>query len=448
MTANATSDRRAAGWIGYDWFKLIVAIILILLLLWLSWGANPAAPALTAPALTAPAAGAQLPAGMVTFAGTGTPGSQVQVVVDGTPVGTATVGADGSWSLDADVSNPGQHAVTVTALGANGQPAAGVGPAEANFTVAEAAAAQPLVDAPRMTEPAQGAQLPAGTVTFAGTGTPGSQVQVAVDGAPVGVATVGADGSWSLDADITNPGQRSVVILPVGANGQPIPGVMPGVSSFTVAEAAAGGTGSGTTAGSGATNGNTAGTGSTSGSGTNSGTSGGGVALPQVLPAILSLNPGDAIQAGKQAIGGRGTPGKQVEVLNGDQVLGTATVGADGTWSFEWDATPGAYDLSVREEGINGNGPVVAITVSDAAAAGGVGTGTSAGTAGGSGAAGGTGAATGGSTGGTAGGTAGGTSANAPSTLPNTSGEKHHVFLLLLAMLLFMGSGIVRVARR
>lgn len=617
MSANATQPRRALGWIGYDWFKLIVAIILLLLLLWLSFGARPVAPTLAAPTLASPAQAAELPAGMVTFAGTGTPGSQVQVAVDGAPVGTAAVGPDGrwtleslvtaigeravavtaldaagqpaagvaplasrftvaeapatlavidtptlgspaqaaelpagtvtfagtgtpgtqvhvmvdgasagtatvdpdgTWSLDADVMAAGEHTVTLTALDGGGRPAPGASPVEGRFTVAEAAAALPAIDSPRMSAPAMGAQVPAGTVTFAGTGTPGSQVQVAVDGAVVGTATVGADGSWSLDANVTTAGQRSVVIRALDASGQPVPGAMPGAASFTVAEAAAtGGAASGGTSGTGGAAsaapaitslasgasvaagtlpivgtgapgstvevldgdkvlgtatvgtdgtwtfdypaaagdhifgaraaGDTGAPASTvavtvtaaaAGSGTGSGTSGGaagsgtGGSSVSAPPAILSLRNGATVAAGKVTISGTGAPGRTIEIVSGGQVLGTATVGADGAWTFDYDAAPGSYALDVREAGGSLTGTVVAITVVSPPAAG-------AGTASGTGTA-------AGSTGSGAG-AAAGTGAAGPAQLPNTGGEEPYVLAVALGVALVTAGAGLRLAR-
>ena len=41
-------NARTLGWIGYDWFKLLVTIILILLLIWFSYAAS-GAPATSVP---------------------------------------------------------------------------------------------------------------------------------------------------------------------------------------------------------------------------------------------------------------------------------------------------------------------------------------------------------------------------------------------------------------
>ena len=35
-------NTRTLGWIGYDWFKLVVTIILILLLIWFAYAASGA----------------------------------------------------------------------------------------------------------------------------------------------------------------------------------------------------------------------------------------------------------------------------------------------------------------------------------------------------------------------------------------------------------------------
>ena len=120
-------------WIGYDWFKLIVAIILVLLLLsFLLTGAGtptanvtpaataapavapaaPVAPATTVapavapaaqiavPILTSPASGTSAAPGAITFSGTADPNAGIQVLIDGQPIGKTTADASGTWSLD------------------------------------------------------------------------------------------------------------------------------------------------------------------------------------------------------------------------------------------------------------------------------------------------------------------------------------------------------------
>ena len=51
-------------------------------------------------------------------------------------------------------------------------------------------------------------------------------------------------------------------------------------------------------------------------------------------PAISFPAEGAQIPSGPFTITGTGTPGSQIEVLDSDKVIGSATVGADGTWSL------------------------------------------------------------------------------------------------------------------
>jgi hypothetical protein len=223
-------------WIGYDWFKLIVAIILVLLLLifWLTGGGTPAvqvapavAPAATAApagqvatvATAAPVATVAAPAapaapvapiaaptlntpsstltpGAITFSGTGLPNAQIEILLDGQSVGKASVSADGTWSLPATLL-VGEHTINVRALDSAG---ATVAEAEqVRVTVAAGPAAPPVAGAaPAISFPAEGAQLPSGPFTISGTGAPGSQIEVLDSDKVIGTATVGTNGTWSL----------------------------------------------------------------------------------------------------------------------------------------------------------------------------------------------------------------------------------------------------------
>jgi hypothetical protein len=272
----------ARGWIGYDWFKLAVAVVLALLLLVLRLNqagmpgtiaptvpdtaaplavpaasqagavavpavpqataatvpaaleaAVPAAPAapeaapsarIGAPTLTLPAT--QLEAGQVSLSGTGTAGSQVEVLVDGALVGTATVGDDGTWTLPAELAG-GAHEIVVRALDAAGQVAATADPARLEVAAAPVAVppiAAPAVVAPTIDFPADGAQIAAAPFTLSGTGAPGSAIEILDGDTVIGTATVGPDGTWSFPVT-PGAGSASYGVRPVGATsvaGQPV----------------------------------------------------------------------------------------------------------------------------------------------------------------------------------------------------------------------------------
>jgi hypothetical protein len=320
----------ARRWIGYDWLKLIVAIILALLLLWLSL-TSPTAPAATAPTpqvateavaqvatppqLEAPAAGSAIPLGNITLRGKADPNARVSVLVNGASVGTATAGPDGAWSLEAALDKPGDQTVVVQMVDDAGKVLAAADPvtisvaaqavaptALATMTPTLAPTAAPTlaptaaptsaaITAPAITAPADGAQVPPGPIMLSGTGAPGSQIEVLDGDKVLGTVTVGADGTWAYEAT-PSAGPHTYGVRLVGSTEAP---------AATVS-----------------------------------------VAAPAVEPppteagavAITSPAEGAQLGAGEFTLSGTGAPGSQIEILDGDKVLGTVTVSADGTWSL------------------------------------------------------------------------------------------------------------------
>lgn len=339
-------NARTLGWIGYDWFKLVVTIILILLLIWFSYAASnaptttvpralpdapsaatlptaaaagaPAAPtAVAAPAARAPSlelpAGAALPPGTVTFRGTAAPNSQVQVTVDGKPAGTATADATGAWTLDATIDQAGDHSVVAQTLDANGGVAAASAPSTLKL---EASAPAPAIATPTINLPAA-AQSDAPT-TISGTGTPGSTVEIVVDGQAAGKATVGADGSWSIPVTLAE-GAHEISARALAPGGEVAAESSP--AALTVGAPAAAGAPTAAAAPGGA------------------------------APAIGFPADNASLPAGGFTMTGTGAPGSTIEILDSDKVIGTVTVGADGTWSFPITPSGGTAAYSARAAG-------------------------------------------------------------------------------------------------
>jgi len=338
---NQAIERR---WIGYDWFKLIVALILAALLLLFrpvastvttavtSATSPPTVPTvaasarITAPVLTSPAPGAQAAPGPVTFRGTATPGAEVHLLVDGAPAGTARAGADGTWTLNATVDKPGAHQVVVQALDSNGAVAAAANPAALSI-----AAPQPQIAAPTLNLPGQ--SLTAGEIALSGTGTPGAKIAIVVDGMPAGTAVVGPDGKWSLLVTLSQ-GDHQIVARALDAAGQIAAAANP--VHVTVSGSAQAPT-----------------------------TKAGSVTVAHP-PTITAPAPGATVAGGSLTLAGSGTPGSQVEILDGTAVIGTATVGADGTWNFPTTATTGQHTYAVRPAGdTTAASPHISITVSE-----------------------------------------------------------------------------------
>lgn len=202
----------------------------------------PASPSFT---VTSPKNGETVKSRTVQFTGTGTEGQPVNVLAeDGTRLFQTIPGADGMWS--ASYTFPETAAVTqnLTANELN------VGPAGAPipFTITlPAAASAPVATlaTPVITSPKTGAKLTGNKVTFTGTGTPGSNILLAVvptaqvkaaeaqaklatpkattPADPQDPIVVGADGTWKVTLALkANDYTAEAASFLLDAQGQPV----------------------------------------------------------------------------------------------------------------------------------------------------------------------------------------------------------------------------------
>jgi hypothetical protein len=250
--------------------------------------------------------------GSITFSGTAAPNAAIQVLADGQPIGTAKADASGAWTLDATLDKAGDHTIVVQALDNKGAVAAAAEPVSIGLT-APAATAVPVaqIAAPTLNLPA--GTLSAGAIPLSGTGTPGSQIEILVDGQSVGQASVGADGTWSLPATLA-AGDHEIQLRALDAAGATAAEASP--ARVTVAAASP--------------------------------------AAPPAASGVLGISfPADGaqIQSGPFTMTGTGTPGSQIEILDSDKVIGTATVGADGTWSLPITPSGSTAAYSARPAG-------------------------------------------------------------------------------------------------
>jgi hypothetical protein len=88
-----------------------------------------------------------------------------------------------------------------------------------------------------------------------------------------------------------------------------------------------------------------------------------------VIPTIGFPSDGAELDAGPFTISGTGAPGSTIEVLDGATVIGTATVAADGTWSFQVAPGAGSTSYGVRPAGAATTPNQVRVTVRPAQAA-------------------------------------------------------------------------------
>jgi len=166
--------------------------------------------AAVAPTLTAPPQGT-LSGPSVDLSGAGTPGGFIQLLLNGAKVGDPVrVGADGRWALPGfSFGAPGNYTLTLQPVDASGR---SVGPGtDLAFTV-------PMPGSNlRISEPASGAEVPAGTFQLRGTGTPGEELEVFEDNTSLGRVVVNPDGSWSLAVPPPTAGEHTYEVRGAGA---------------------------------------------------------------------------------------------------------------------------------------------------------------------------------------------------------------------------------------
>ncbi len=156
------------------------------------------------------------------------------------------------------------------------------------------------VAAPNLKVPSA-ADWTADGLRLAGTGLPGSTVEVWDGATRIGTAVVGTDGLWSLVGKLGAGAHKlSVRLLDAAGN------LLSELPSVDIDVPAA-------------------------------------IAVPTLnLPSVADLTPNGL------KLGGTGQPGATVELWDGVTKIGTAVVGADGLWSLVGKLSAGAHKLSVR----------------------------------------------------------------------------------------------------
>jgi len=271
----------------------------------------------TAPTVNVPGDGLRTSDGELNLTGTGSPGYEVQALVDGQVAGVTQVGEDGTWSLRITLTEPGEHKVIVQTLALNGVVIGEAQPVSVTLATAEVAPTVAESTPPTLKLPAGAAELEAGDLALTGTGEPGSDVQVLVDGQIVSTTRVGDDGTWALEITLAEAGEHELTVRTLDSSGAVIAEAEPVSLSL---------------------------------------------ALPvvEVQAPTLKLPAGAAeLQAGALALTGTGEPGSETHVLVDGQVAGMTQVGDDGTWSLKITlAEAGEHELTVRT--LDASGSVVA----------------------------------------------------------------------------------------
>jgi hypothetical protein len=272
--------------------------------------------ALAPPAVDVPSSGLRTSDGELELSGTGLAGYEVRVVVGGQVLGVTQVGADGTWSLDVTFVKPGEQALTVQTL-SRGYVVAESAPVPVSVSgvvETEQASTSPIIEGspPTLKLPAGGA-LEAGDSVLTGTGEPGSEVQILIDGEVVDVTEVDDDGTWSLDLSLLMPGDYELSVQALDAGGAVVAEAEP-VEVSLAGEAAP-------------------------------------ATVATTPPELLFPIDGADVITGRLTLIGPGQPGAGVEILDGSVVLGTTQVDADGEWRFTLEPQARTYRFAVRSVG-------------------------------------------------------------------------------------------------
>ncbi len=354
-------------------------------------------PGALAPILVSPLPGSEVAGGDVVLSGTAEPGTTLRFYVDGALMGETAADAGGNWTIALPLVS-GVPAIVIETIGSDGAILNQGGPFSLNVTGAQV----PTINEPVVDDDSD-------TATLSGTGEPGSQVLILVNGQPAGTATVGDDGNWTINivvppgelnvqAQALDPGgvvvaqsRTIIVVMP----GELAPGItMPGTGSGGEFDPLSGAFTLSGTATPGATveivvNGEVVGTTTADGMGNWSfdvsltgdqnqvqirvldedgnvtGTSDPvDIERPATLPGlalpglVLPDDTGElqfALPGGPLTWSGTGEPGTQVDVVINDQSAGIVTVDDQGNWTLDLNLEPGQYTLQLFLLDANGN---------------------------------------------------------------------------------------------
>ena len=266
------------------------------------------------------------------------------------PAAVAPSGAVGAVAPTLAAAAPTLAAVAPTAAAAVAPTIVAAATTASGAGAAGIAAALPAIAFP------SGFRITSPTFPVAGTAAPNSKVEVLVDGKPVGTATAGADGKWSVSSVTLPAGAKEVSVRTVDASGKETGKSAPiALSSlgFGAAAAAAGATAAPGGAGAGAAAGATAapgGAGAGAAAGATAAPGGAGAGAGSVGVIAITFPSGFRITTATLPVAGTAAPNSKVEVMVDGQPVGTATAGADGKWSVSSVTLPaGAKEILARQ---------------------------------------------------------------------------------------------------
>ncbi len=262
--------------------------------------------------------------------GTSEAGATVQVLDNGVAIGSTQANESGEWSFTPETALAnGSHAFTAVAT----DPAGNSGPASDPFTVVvdTLLPAAPVIALATDNIGSVTGPLPSGRTTddtqpaFSGRGEPGTTLRLFDNNVEIGVTTVGNNGNWSLTpatALASGPHTLTATVTDAAGNTSPLSGpftltvdtTAPG-APFIIA------------------------------------------VTDDVAPVTGVVGNGSATNDARPTLSGTGEAGATLRILDNGVQIGTATVAADGNWSFTPGANlaQGAHNLTATATDAAGN---------------------------------------------------------------------------------------------
>ncbi|MGK3124520.1 Ig-like domain-containing protein, partial [Candidatus Pantoea formicae] len=267
-----------------------------------------------------------------TLSGSAEPGSTVTVSDGTTVLGTTTADQDGNWNFTTPPLTDGNHNITTTVTDPAGNTSTPSDPIAVIVDTQPPAAPGNV----QLSNNDSGTPVPITngatndtTPVLTGTAEPGSTVTISDNGTTVGTAPVGTDGTWSYSPTLTE-GDHSLTVTvtdPAGNSSNPSTPIV--VNVDTTPPAASG---------------------PVVISNDQSGT-----AVPITNGTTNDTTP---------VLSGSAEPGSTVTVSDGTTVLGSVSVGSDGSWSYTTPAlSEGDHTLSATVTDAAGNSSTTSTSV-------------------------------------------------------------------------------------
>jgi VCBS repeat-containing protein len=280
-----------------------------------------------------------------TLTGSGEVGAIVSVYDGQTLLGTAVVGSDGTWSYTTTALSNGSHSLTVTLTDAAGNVSAPSAPYDINVQagIPPATTSLEITDdsGNTLVQLSNGGSTHDNTPTLSGLATAGALITLYNGSTVLGSVVAGSDGQWTFTPAALADGSYAFHASVTDTSGNVTQTPVITITVDTVPPAAAG-----------------------------------GVTLSDNDGSTLQpIASGGATNSTTPVLSGTAEPGSTVTVRDGDTILGTATVGSNGTWSFTSPTlTEGGHSITATVTDAAGNvGPTsspITFTVDTQAPAG------------------------------------------------------------------------------